>query len=203
MFFAITPRAEVDAAVEQLLSHTGGFAEVISTEIDASAAAVRSAYEIAGARFVREVILRLTRAEFRQQPFVGSSGKLVDYSQTQVAGSKVEGFHILFLDHENALIKDDWRLKRMINQTPVYTHKVIKSALEFGASALILLHNQSSGDQARSAADIVVSNHIIETAAREIAVHDHLIPGATPISFGIRGLISFTHKRGHMARSQC
>src|SRR5437660_10615177 len=133
---------------------------------------------IAGVKFVREVALRFLLADLHQRPVVGSWDKLIDYCNAQIGYSKVEEFHILFLDRKNALIKDERQQRGTIDHAPVYTREVIKRALDLGAASLILVHNHPSGDPAPSAADIAVTNDIIKTAAAlGIAVHDHLIIG--------------------------
>jgi DNA repair protein RadC len=178
LFLTIAPRVDADTVVEELLTQFGGLADVLSAEIGALAAAGLSAYEIVGLKCVREVALRLIRAEFRQRPLLGSCDKLIDYCKTQIAHSKVEEFHILFLDRKNVLIKDERQQRRTIDHTPVYTREVIKRALKLGASALILVHNHPSGVTTPSAGDIAVTDDIIKTAAAlGIAVHDHLIIG--------------------------
>ena len=102
----------------------------------------------------------------------------IDYCSAQIAYSKVEEFHILFLDRKNALIKDERQQRGTIDHTPVYTREVIKRTLELGGSALILVHNHPSGDPAPSAVDIAVTQDIIKAAAPlGIVVHDHLIIG--------------------------
>jgi len=55
---------------------------------------------------------------------------------------------------------------------------VIKRALELGASALILVHNDPSGDPTPSQADIAVTRDIVKAAAPlGIILHDHIIIG--------------------------
>jgi DNA repair protein RadC len=178
MLFTIGQRAEADTIVEELLDHFGGLAEVMSAEIDALSTAGLSSCEIAGVKFVREVALRLMRAEFDHRPLIGSRDKLIDYYETQIAYKKVEEFHILFLDQKNGLIKDERQQRGTIDHTPVYTREVIKRALELGASSMILVHNHPSGDLTPSDADIAVTKDIIKAASMlSIAVHDHLIIG--------------------------
>jgi DNA repair protein RadC len=54
----------------------------------------------------------------------------------------------------------------------------MKRALDFGASALILVHNHPSGDPTPSATDIAVTNQIVKIGTMlGISVHDHLIIG--------------------------
>ena len=178
MLFTSNPHTDVESLVGELLDRFGSLAEVMSADTEALAAAGLSLPAIAGVKFVREVALRFLRADLHQRPVVGSWDKLIDYCSAQVAYSKVEEFHILFLDRKNALIKDERQQRGTIDHTPVYTREVIKRTLELGASALILVHNHPSGDPAPSAADIAVTQDIIKAAASlGIVVHDHLIIG--------------------------
>jgi DNA repair protein RadC len=178
MLFTSNPHTDVESLVGELLDRFGNLAEVMSADTEALAAAGLSLPAIAGVKFVREVALRFLRADLHLRPVVGSWDKLIDYCSAQVAYSKVEEFHILFLDRKNALIKDERQQRGTIDHTPVYTREVIKRTLELGASALILVHNHPSGDSAPSAADIAVTQDIIKAAAPlGIMVHDHLIIG--------------------------
>jgi DNA repair protein RadC len=178
MLFTSNPHADVEVLVGELLDRFGSLAEVMSADTEALAAAGLSLPAIAGVKFVREVALRFLRADLHQRPVVGSWDKLIDYCNAQIAYSKVEEFHILFLDRKNALIKDERQQRGTIDHTPVYTREVIKRALELGASALILVHNHPSGDPTPSISDISVTTDIIKVAASlGITVHDHLIIG--------------------------
>ena len=192
MLFTSNPHSDVESLVGELLDRFGSLAEVMSADSNALAAAGLSLPAIAGVKFVREVALRFMRAELHERPVVGSWDKLIEYCNAQIAYSKVEEFHVLFLDRKNALIKDERQQRGTIDHTSVYTREVIKRALELGASALIQVHNHPSGDPTPSAADIIVSHDIIKAAAPlGIIVHDHLIIGrGGHISLRDRGLIS-------------
>jgi DNA repair protein RadC len=178
MLFTTNPRGDAEASAEKLFDRFGSLAEVLSAEPEALAAAGLSVSAIAGVRLVREVALRFMRAELHDRPLVASWDKLIDYCSARIAYSKVEEFHILFLDRKNALIRDERLQRGTIDHTPVYTREVIKRALELGASALILVHNHPSGDPIPSKADIAVTNDIIKAATPlGVTVHDHLIIG--------------------------
>ena len=196
MLFTSNPHTDVEFLVGELLDRFGSLAEVMSADTDALAAAGLSLPAIAGVKFVREVALRFMRAELHERPVVGSWDKLVEYCNAQLVCSKIEEFHVLFLDRKNALIKDEMQQRGTIDHTPVYPREVIKRALELGASALILVHNHPSGDPSPSEADIIVTKNIINGAAPlGIIVHDHLIIGrGGHISLRDRGLILFEAK---------
>ena len=178
ILFTSNPHADVEALVGELLDRFGSLGEVLSAETNALAAAGLSLPAIAGVKFVREVALRFLRGALHHRPVIESWDKLIDYCTAQIAYSKIEEFHVLFLDRKNALINDERQQRGTIDNTPVYPREVIKRALELGAAALILVHNHPSGDPTPSAADIAVTNDIIKIAASlGITVHDHLIIG--------------------------
>ena len=178
MLFVSNPRGDVKPLAKELLEQFGGFAELLSADPDALAAAGLGLAGIAAIKSVREAALRLMRAELQDRPVVNSWDKLIDYCSAQVAHNKVEEFHILFLDRKNVLIRDEVQQRGTIDHTPVYPREVVKRALELGASALILVHNHPSGDPTPSKADIAVTQDIKKAAAPlGVVLHDHVIIG--------------------------
>src|ERR1700747_657807 len=178
MLFTNNSRADAESLAEELLDRFGSLAEVLSAEPEALAAAGLSMSAIAGVRLVRELALRFMRAELHNRPLVASRDTLIDYCSAHIAHSKIEEFHILFLDRKNALIKHERQQRGTVDHTPVYTREVVKRALELQASALILVHNHPSGDPAPSKADIAVTKDIVKAAAPlGVTVHDHIVIG--------------------------
>ena len=178
ILFASNPRGDVKPLAKDLLERFGGFAELLSADAEALAAAGLGLAGIAALKSVREAALRLMRSELRQRPVVGSWDKLIDYCTAHIAHGRVEEFHILFLDRKNVLIKHEQQQRGTIDHTPVYPREVVKRALELQASALILVHNHPSRDPTPSKADIAVTRDIVKAAAPlGVTVHDHLIIG--------------------------
>src|ERR1700751_4430137 len=178
ILFAARARGDVKPVAKAVLAHFGGFAEMMSAEPEALAAAGLNLAGIAAIKAAGEASLRLMRAELQQRPVVNTWDKLIDYCSAQVAHGKIEEFHILFLDRKNVLIKDERQQRGTVDHTPVYPREVVKRALELGASALILVHNHPSGDPTPSKADIAVTKDIVKAAAPlGLTVHDHLIIG--------------------------
>jgi DNA repair protein RadC len=178
LLFANDPRKDMKPLAKALIDRFGGFPEVLSAEPDALRAAGLREPAVTVLKSVREAALRLSRAELRARPLLGSWDRLIDYCNANVAYSGVEEFHLLFLDRKNALIAHERQQRGTVNHTPVYTREVLKRALELQASALILVHNHPSGDPTPSKDDIAVTLDIVK-AARPlgVTVHDHLIIG--------------------------
>ena len=172
------PRKDMKPLAKALIDRFGGFPEVLSAEPDALRAAGLREPAVALLKSVREAALRLSRAELRARPLLGSWDRLIDYCNANVAYSAVEEFHLLFLDRKNALIAHERQQRGTVNHTPVYTREVVKRALELQASALILVHNHPSGDPTPSKDDIAVTLDIVKAAKPlGVTVHDHLIIG--------------------------
>jgi len=178
LLFAANPQGDVKPTAKALLAHFGGFGEVMSADPDTLSEAGLGLAGIAAIKSVREAALRLMRCELQERPIVNSWDKMIDYCNAQVAHSKVEEFHILFLDRKNVLIKHERQQRGTVDHTPVYPREVVKRALDLGASALILVHNHPSGDPTPSKADIAVTKDIKKAAAAlGVVLHDHVIIG--------------------------
>ena len=178
LLFAHDARRDVKPLAKALIDRFGGFPEVLSAGPDALRAAGLREPAVALLKSVREAALRLSRAELRARPLLGSWDRLIDYCNANVAYSGVEEFHLLFLDRKNALIAHERQQRGTVNHTPVYTREVVKRALELQASALILVHNHPSGDPTPSKDDIAVTLDIVKAAKPlGVTVHDHLIIG--------------------------
>lgn len=95
-----------------------------------------------------------------------------------IAHNTIEEFHILFHDRKNVRIKHEHQQKGTIDDVPVDPRQVVKSALELGASALILVHNHPAGDPTLSKADITATQVIKKAAAPlGVVLHDYLVIG--------------------------
>jgi DNA repair protein RadC len=91
---------------------------------------------------------------------------------------RLSEFRILFLDKRNQMIADEVQQEGTVDHTPVYVREVIKRALELSATAIVLVHNHSSGDPTPSLADIEMTKQIIDAAEPlGVVVHDHIIVG--------------------------
>jgi DNA repair protein RadC len=101
-----------------------------------------------------------------------------EYLYSAMAFESIEQFRVLFLDKRNRLLADEVMNRGTIDHTPVYPREVVKRALEFNATAIILAHNHPSGDPTPSRADVEMTKAIIAACqVLGIAVHDHVVIG--------------------------
>ncbi|MBL87117.1 MAG: hypothetical protein CMO82_10715 [Winogradskyella sp.] len=107
---------------------------------------------------------------------ITSSRSVFDLMQPIIGELPHEEFWILYLNNSNKVIQKNQLSKGGITGTLVDVRLVLKSALEVGATALILCHNHPSGTLKPSQADKDVT-YKLKTAAQslDIKVLDHLI----------------------------
>ena len=179
LLFRAIPRRDVKPLAKNLIATFGSFSEVISAPI-ARLAEVKGlgTTAITELKFVHAAAGRLARGQVRKRPVLSSWSNVIDYCRTTMAFAEKEQFRVLFLDKRNQLIIDEVQQTGTVDHTPVYPREVVKRALELSATALILVHNHSSGDSTPSGADIEMTRTIVNVAKPlGIAVHDHIIVG--------------------------
>lgn len=103
-------------------------------------------------------------------------------------GLEIEKFWVFCLNRKN-------RLKKLVEITSgtatsslAHPREVFRTAIQFGATAIICAHNHPSGDPAPSAADLQVTRQLREAAkAIDIELLDHVVVGtgsADPTGLG-------------------
>jgi DNA repair protein RadC len=127
-------------------------------------------------RVVRAAGTRLAREEISERPVLDAWDKLLTYLRTAMAHEAVEQFRVLFLDRRNVLIADEVQHRGTIDHTPVYPREIVKRALAYDASAIIMVHNHPSNHPAPSKADIEMTQLVRDAVEKlGIVLHDHII----------------------------
>jgi len=125
------------------------------------------------------------------QPIITSSNNVYSYMQPLLGNLNHEEFWVLYLNNSNKVIH-----RKMISSggqtgTVVDIRLILKTAFEFGAVAMILVHNHPSGSLSPSTADKTTTVNISEAAKTvTIKVLDHLIvTEKSYFSFADEGLL--------------
>lgn len=127
---------------------------------------------------LRAAVIAALRRPIETRPCLASSRALIDYLHADMAYDRIERFRVLFLNNRNVLIRDEVMSEGSVQAAPVFPREVVKRALDLGASALILVHNHTSGDPQPSGDDIAITHELVAAAGLfGISVHDHLIIG--------------------------
>ncbi|MDZ4054770.1 MAG: DNA repair protein RadC [Phenylobacterium sp.] len=175
-----------------LLTHFGSLGAVLAADLSELIRTVHAGPAVFGElKILRELAVRLARIEAGRRPAIASWTALLAYVRTAMAHLPREQFRVLYLDHRNTLLRDEWVAEGTVDHAPVYPREVVRRALELSASAMILVHNHPSGDPTPSHADIEMTRKVVNAAeALSLKVHDHLVIGrAGTASFKALGLI--------------
>jgi DNA repair protein RadC len=179
VLFRAIPQRDVKPLAKELIAKFGSFAEVVA----APRARLKETKGVGEAvvdelKVVHAAASRMARGQVQKRPVLSSWSSVLDYCRTAQAFADKEQFRVLFLDKRNQLIADEVQQTGTVDHTPVYPREVVKRALELSATALILVHNHPSGDPTPSAADIQMTQAIVDVAKPlGISVHDHIIVG--------------------------
>lgn len=175
--FLAHPRRDVKPMAKVLLKQFGNFANVIRAKPEELLATPGVGNtSVAALKIVQEAALRLTREEIMNQSAIGSWQQLLDYLRASMSHEDKEHFRLLFLNRKNAIIADEMQQSGTVDHAPIYPREVVKRALDFGASAIIIVHNHPSGDSTPSKADIAMTKEVREACQKlGIELHDHVI----------------------------
>jgi DNA repair protein RadC len=173
------PRRDTKPLAKKLINDFGGFGSLLA----ADARAIGRVGEIsdgavAALKIAQASALRLLQSKVAERPVLGSWQALLDYLHADMAHNPVERVRVLFLNSKNMLIRDEQMSEGSVDEAAVYIREIIRRALDYHATALILVHNHPSGDPSPSQQDIRLTRDIAEAGRHlKIAVHDHLIIG--------------------------
>ena len=192
VLFRAIPRRDVKPLARALMDRFGDFNRVIT----ASEQRLRDISGVGDAvvtelKIVEAAAHRMARSKIMQTQVLSSWDALLDYCHTTMAHRETEQFRVLYLDRKNTLIGDEEQAKGTVDHVPVYPREVAKRALEFNASAIILVHNHPSGDPSPSQSDIEMTRRVNAACdALGLTLHDHLIIGkSTELSFRAEGYL--------------
>jgi len=187
------PRKDVKEPAKELLKRFGGLKGVLDAGID-ELREVRglNAHTAVLVKLVKEISAAYLLQKAQERPQISCTAELIDFCKTAMGALKDEEFRVCYLDAQNRIIAVETVQEGIVNQAVVYPRKVLERALQWKASAIILVHNHPSGHVRPSDADIRLTRTLQETARTlDILVHDHLIIGENRFfSFREEGLMA-------------
>ena len=174
------PRRDTKALAKHLLRQFGGFGPLLSADAEAIMRVGEVSETAAAAiKIAQAAALRLLESKMVEQPVLASWQALLDYLRADMAFLPVERVRVLFLNTKNMLIRNEPMSEGSVDEAAVYVREVVARALEYQASAIILVHNHPSGDPQPSQEDIRLTRAIVDALRPlKIHVHDHVIVGA-------------------------
>ena len=174
------PRRDTKPLAKKLIADFGGFGALLSADGEAIMRVGEVSEGAAAAiKIAQASALRLLESQVSERPVLGSWQALLDYLHADMAHNPVERVRVLYLNSRNMLIRNEPLSEGSVDEAAVYVREIIRRALEYQATALILVHNHPSGDPQPSQQDIRLTRDIVEAGRHvKVTVHDHVIIGA-------------------------
>ena len=173
------PRRDTKPLAKKLIHAFGGYGGLVTADAEAIMRVGEVSEGAAAAiKIAQASALRLLKSSISERPVLGSWQALLDYLHADMAHQPIERVRVLYLNSKNMLIRDELLSEGSVDEAAVYVREVIRHALDYHATALILVHNHPSGDPSPSKQDIALTRQIAEAARHlNIQVHDHVIVG--------------------------
>ena len=174
------PRRDTKPLAKKLLREFGGLGGLLSADAEAIARVGEVSEGAAAAlKIAQAAALRLLESGIQDRPVLGSWQALIDYLHADMAHNPVERVRVLFLNSKNMLIRNEPMSEGSVDEAAVYVREILRRALDYHATALIIVHNHPSGDPQPSSQDIKLTRDLVDAARHlRIQVHDHVIIGA-------------------------
>lgn len=175
------PRRDTKPLAKKLIQEFGGFGALLSADAEAIARIGEVSEGAAAAIKIAEAAaLRLLESRVKERPVLGSWQALLDYLRADMAFRPTERVRVLYLNAKNMLIRNEPLSEGSVDEAAVYIREVMRRALDYHASAIIIVHNHPSGEPSPSQQDIRLTRDLVEAGRHlRIAVHDHVIIGAS------------------------
>jgi DNA repair protein RadC len=127
---------------------------------------------------MREIFNRVLLERIQEPISIISTSQVLDYYKSLLEQQKKEQFRIMFLNNKNKLIAEELMYEGTVNSTAIYPREIVQKALNYGASAIIMVHNHPGGDPKPSRQDIIMTRAVKEIVQKlDIVLFDHIIIG--------------------------
>ena len=163
----------------QLIEKFGSLAQLLA----APSEEVMACHGIGIAKYTQllaslEMAKRYLATHVKQAPSLNSSQLVKDYLTTQLRPLPREVFAVLFLTNELTLIQFEILFTGGMSSCSVCVREVLRQALKYGASQLIIAHNHPTTSAQPSKADIELTQHLKNACQWvDLTLVDHIIVG--------------------------
>ncbi len=106
-----------------------------------------------GIKLVQEVAREFLKQSIMDKPVYQSPREIFDYLYHSMRDLKKEVFKVIYLNGQNQIIDTADLFEGTLESIPIRPHEIVESAIKHNATALIVAHNQPSGDPTPSQGD--------------------------------------------------
>ncbi len=173
----VVPRRDMRPLAHALLKHFGSISQILTASYEELIAFPGVGPSIAiFFKLTHQIMLAGYRSTMDVRPIFYNIDVLKNYCKWSLANKQVEEFHVLYLDSDYRLIKDELHSQGTYNATSVYVREIIKNALQLNSTVLVLVHNHPTSSNSFSSEDADVTEELEKLCAGlDIKLYDHLL----------------------------
>lgn len=171
------PRKDTKEIAKNLLHRFGSFAAIFDQPVD-RLQEIKGVGPFTATFFtaIKEFMVRYLEQEVEYSESISSPKDISKFIQSHIGSNPRENLMILCLDNANRLIYHECVIEGTVDKAPFYPREILKTALIYNATSLILIHNHPSGDPIPSENDHIITEKLKTLALEfEIKLLDHLI----------------------------
>jgi DNA repair protein RadC len=175
------PRKDVKPIAKKLIRKYGSISEILACSVDElkenQGISDNTALFIT---LLRDIVSRIFADEIREKDLVNSPGEVVNFARAKLGSEKNEVFLIIYVNARNRMEGFEIMNEGTVDYVVIYPRKIIKQALKYNATRLIVIHNHPSGECDPSAADIRLTESLKKAAnVMDILLLDHIVVGGS------------------------
>jgi DNA repair protein RadC len=171
------PRKDTKGIAKDLLVRFGSFASIFDQPVE-RLQEVKGIGPYTATFFIaiKEFMVRYLEQELEYTETISSPNDIAKFIQSHIGANPRENLMVLCLDDAKKLVYHECVIEGTVDRAPFYPREIMKAALIYNATSLILVHNHPSGDPIPSENDHIITKKLEEiSSAFDISLLDHLI----------------------------
>lgn len=173
----VIPRRDVRPLARGLLERFGSVFNVITTPLEDLISFPGIGRNTAiFLHLVHAMMIDGARGRVDMRPIHHDIKSLHAYCVMNMSGKTVEELHVLYLDDDNRVLYDEMHASGTVDCAAVYPREIIKHALSYNSTRIIIYHNHPIGDRSFSTPDLELTLDLgRKLRAVDIELYDHFL----------------------------
>ncbi|MBR1380249.1 MAG: DNA repair protein RadC [Alphaproteobacteria bacterium] len=155
------PRRDVRPLARGLLQKYGGIYQILTASRDELEKFPGIGHSTAlFLKVIHNIVLVGYRKRLDERPIFHDENLLADYCRLLLNGKAVEEFHVIYLDSDMHILRDDTHSCGTSDWAAVYPREIVKCALEQNSTSVVIVHNHPISGRSFSHDDIEMTHEI-------------------------------------------
>ena len=176
------PRRDFRPLAKMLLHKFGGIYPILSASVEDLSAIPGVGHNTAiFIKVVQKIMLFGYESHAQSDAIFLTRETLENYCKLMLGGKNIEEMHILYLDPDGRLIKQETHSRGTHNEAALFTNEITRNAIVLHAHGVVLIHNHPRANVSFSSQDVQITQEL----ARQLKICDVKLVDHYLVSGGI------------------